>query len=221
MTRSVALAALAVLVLGCGTNRPDIPEYLLQTGTGGGASGYPAGPYGSQKGDRVEDFSFPQGWLDPAAVGSDTSQFAPISFSDFYDPDGSKGIELMLINTAAVWCGACKAEHGGSGNVKSLSEHADALGPKGLRIISLLFQDAQGNPAKPEHLVAWTQSFETRFPMALDPDYQMGRYASAETAPLNMVVDARNMTVLEKFVGDQAAVIWPFIEAELEKRAAK
>jgi hypothetical protein len=46
----------------------------------------------------------------------------------------------------------------------------------------------------------------------------MGRFGSAESAPLNIVIDARSMKVIEKFIGDQAVVMWPFIESELAKR---
>ncbi len=220
--RARVLAVLtAIAAIGCGTNRPDIPKELLQPAGDSGASGYPAGPYGSSEGDTVENFLFTQAWLDPEAAGYDPAKLAPIQFSDFYDPDGTKGIEILLVNTAAVWCSACKAEHGGSGSTKNLNDHFDELSPKGFRILSLLFQDAQSNPATPDHLVAWTSSFETHFPMGLDPEFQMGRYATSETAPLNMVVDARTMKILKKYVGDQSAVIWPYIESELDKRAAQ
>jgi hypothetical protein len=64
-------------------------------------------------------------------------------------------------------------------------------------------------------LKVWIDTFRTNFPIVLDPGYSFGLYASAETAPLNLVVDPKTMTILEKFVGDQPAVMWPFIEARL------
>ena len=51
--------------------------------------------------------------------------------------------------------------------------------------------------------------------MVLDPDYQLGGFASAETAPLNLVIDARTMKIEKKLLGDQATVLWPFIDASL------
>jgi hypothetical protein len=53
--------------------------------------------------------------------------------------------------------------------------------------------------------------------MLLDPDYQLGSFASAETAPLNLVIDARRMTIEKKLLGDQASVLWPFIDAALSE----
>jgi hypothetical protein len=57
--------------------------------------------------------------------------------------------------------------------------------------------------------------------MVLDPDYQLGAYASPETAPLNLIIDARTMRIEKKFIGDQSAVIWPYIENELSRRGSQ
>jgi hypothetical protein len=53
--------------------------------------------------------------------------------------------------------------------------------------------------------------------MVLDPSYSFGAHASAETAPLNLVIDARTMTLIAKYVGDQSAVMWPTIEGALTR----
>ncbi|MBK7581036.1 MAG: TlpA family protein disulfide reductase [Myxococcales bacterium] len=213
---------LALLACACGTNRPDIPEYLLADDAGNTA-GYPSGPYAKDiKGDIglvLGDLSFQQGWLDPKTAGYDTAKLAPISLSDFYDPDGSKGNEILLFNTAAGWCGACKNEHEGTGTNPSLGEHAASLAPRGFRVLSVLFEDGNFNPAQEKHLVAWAKSYETNFPFALDPENQLGgTFGVDQTAPLNLVVDAKTMKVLFGTTGDKGAVIWPFIETELEKR---
>jgi hypothetical protein len=34
-----------------------------------------------------------------------------------------------------------------------------------------------------------------------------------------MVIDPRSMKILQKYVGDQGAVMWPYIEAELAERS--
>jgi len=216
-------AALLVLASGCGTNRPEIPDDYKTGGSGGGVSGYPEGPYAqniqADVGKPIMDVSFAKGWKDPSAANFDPAQLEPIALSDFYDPDGTKGYELLLLNTAAVWCGACKNEHGGTADSPSLSEHYDALGPRGLVILSALFQDASSNPATEKNLEAWAKTFGTNFPFVLDPEYQLGgRYVDPQTAPLNLIVDARTMKLLLGTTGDQAAVIWPFIESELQKR---
>jgi len=224
MRRAATIGTLVLWVFsaGCGTNRPDIPDDY-KTGGNGGASGYPAGPYAqdivSDVGLPIEDVHFAKGWLNAKADGQDPAKLAPFALSDFFDPDGTKGNELLLLNTAAVWCSACKNEHNGTSSSPSLSDHFAELGPRGLVIVSTLFQDAASNPATEQNLVAWATAFDTDFPFALDPEYQLGgRYVDSATAPLNLVVDARTMKLLHGWTGDQSAVIWPFIEAELAKR---
>ena len=199
---------------------PDDPRLLLHDDCGASTAGYPAGPYAQNitQGAVIENFSFAEGWVDPKAAGYDPAKFAPISFGDYYDPDGTKDYELLLINTAAFWCSACKLEHAGTAQNPSLNDHYAALRSRGLGILSLVFQDNANQPATADDLVSWAKLYAERIPLARDPEYQMGRYVSSNTAPLNLVVDAKNMQILEGFLGDQRAVIWPFIEQELEKR---
>jgi hypothetical protein len=198
---------LALALAGCGSNQPEIPSELLARG-GCDAPDYPSGPYGSEAGDTVQNFCF-QGFRSPE-VG-DQGPLQQLAFADFHDPAGEH-YELLLVNSAAIWCSACQAEH------QSLPARYAELAPRGLGLLSALFQDADGDPAVRDDLDVWIETFEPNFPMVLDPDYQLGVYASAETAPLNLVIDARSMRVERKFIGDQAAVLWPYIEELLASR---
>ena len=216
------VAALALGAAACGTNRPDIPDYLLQDDSGSTA-GYPSGPYAkdikSDIGRPIANIQFQKGWLDPMADGYDLAKLVPVALADFYDPDGSKGIELILLNTAAGWCGACKNEHAGTGKSPCLGEHAASLAPRGFVALSALFEDGNFNPAQDKHLVAWAKTYQTNFPFVLDPENQLGgTFGVDQTAPLNLVVDAKTMKVLFGTTGDKGEVIWPFVEGELDKR---
>lgn len=207
-------ALLLSLCAGCGANAPEIPEELLSTSGGCGAPSYPEGPYGGEEGDTVENACF-RGFRAPNTIEPSPERLETLAFSDFYDPQGTKGVRLLMLNTAAIWCQPCQNEHEG------LDERVAELGPKGLAVLSALFQNARHEPAGEADLVAWVNAFGTNFSMAIDPEYQMDRYASADTAPLNLIVDPRNMKILRKYIGDQPAVIWPFVEAELERRASE
>jgi len=205
-TRAVLVALGAFSCLACGSNKPELPPGV-QPPESCFAPAYPNGPYGTELGSVLRNSCF-QGWSAPA---TQRGALEPIALSDFYDPDGTRGISVLLVNTAAVWCSACRTEH------ETLPDRARELGPRGLVILSALFQDQERNPASVEDLSQWTDVFATNFPMVLDPGYSFGLYASAETAPLNLVIDARTMTLLGKYVGDQSAVIWPSIEAALDR----
>jgi len=196
----------SLAVAACGSNTPKIPPELLATG-GCNSPNYPNGPFGTEEGDTLADACF-QGFRNPQ-LGHSESALQPIAFADYYDPNGSKGVQLILINTAAVWCSACRSEHAG------LNEKNAEYGPRGVRILSTLFQDARRDPASFNDLSTWVQTFSSDYAMVLDPDYQLGSFASAETAPLNLVIDARTMKIEKKLLGDQATVLWPFIDASL------
>ncbi len=160
----------------------------------------------------VENQCF-SGYRAPDKVPPGAAHRETIAFSDYYDPAGTKGVSLLLINTAAIWCSACVAEH------RTLPMHATELGPQGLVIIGALFENAQRDPASLADLDRWIESFHSNFPMVADPQLYLAPYASTDLAPLNMLVDPRSMKILRKYVGDQGAVMWPYIESELRARS--
>jgi hypothetical protein len=212
--RQLTTVLVAALGVACGSNAPEVPADLLESGAGCAATDYPDEGLGSEEGDVVANVCF-TGYRSPQAIEPVEAHRETIAFSDYYDPTGSKGVGLLLINTAAIWCSACVGEHHG------LPDYQAELGEQGLVIFSLLFQDAARETASLEDLERWIDKFGTNFPMATDPDLALESYASYSSAPLNMVVDPRDMTILRKYVGDQGSVMWPYIEAELERRAAQ
>ena len=214
MRRAVPpLVALALALAACGTNRPEIPPELLENPASTSSCstpGYPAGPYGNDEGTTAGDLCF-QGWRAPQSTPHTADALENISLGFADDPTG-KTHELLLLNTAAVWCSVCKTEH------RALPGRYTDLAPHGLAIVSALFQNNASKPAELSDLKTWVETFDTPFPMVLDPDYQLGTYGSAEAAPLNIVIDARTMQILAKFIGDQDTDLWQLITDELARR---
>ena len=211
--RGPLLALFALSALGCGSNAPEVPPELLQAGSGCSATDYPSEGIGSEEGDVVKNVCF-SGYRAPQRVAPSVEHRETIAFSDYYDPAGSKGVSLLLVNTAAIWCSACVSEH------HTLPAHQADMEARGLVIFSVLFQDAARETASIEDVERWIAKFETNFPMVTDPDLALESYASYASAPLNMLVDPRSMKILRKYVGDQGSVMWPYIEAELGRRSA-
>ncbi|MCH2110667.1 MAG: redoxin domain-containing protein [Polyangiaceae bacterium] len=198
----------AATILSCGTGAPEIPPELIPSGGGGApADLYPPGPYGTNEGDTLRDLEF-EGYPTPDSE----QKLELIRLGDFYDPQGDKGYQLLLLNTAAAWCQPCRIEHA------DLPNRLEEYGPQGLVAFSLLYQNNNGEPPDETTLKTWTDSFGINFPMALDPSYQMGLYGPAETPPLNLIVDPRDMRLLKRFIGNQEGPMWAFIEAELAAR---
>jgi hypothetical protein len=162
---------------------------------------YPAGPYGLTRGQRLDNLQF-LGWSAPLAAGYRLESAGPVQLSDFYDPRGEKGIELLLINAVAVWCGVCRAEYQ---DLQSNALYAQ-LRPRGLEILGVLFEDNDGAPARYADLVNWASSYAVEFPMVLDPAFKTGVYFDRSATPMNMLVDARTMQILELVTGYDPAL---------------
>lgn len=162
---------------------------------------YPPAPYGLTKGSVIENLTF-LGWSQPAAVAYNLQSTAPLQLADFYDPRGEKGIELLLINAVAVWCGVCRNEYA---DLLSNDLYAQ-LKPRGVEMLGLLFEDNNGEPARYADLVNWGSNYSVAFPFALDPAFKTGVYFDRSATPMNMLVDARTMEVLEVITGYNPAL---------------
>jgi thiol-disulfide isomerase/thioredoxin len=208
--RTLALLA-SLAAVGCGSNAPEVPDDLLGGSSGCGAPNYPSADLGAEPGSVLENACF-VGYRAPERVLPADSSRETIAFSDYYDPAGTKGVSLILVNTAAIWCAACVSEH------RTLPDYQRELGPEGLVIFTTLFQDAKRDPATLADVERWVDNFGTNFPIVTDPELALIAYSPPELAPLNMVIDARTMKILRKFVGDQGSVMWPYIETELRSR---
>jgi hypothetical protein len=211
VARAFGVLLVAGVALGCGSNAPEIPEELRGGTAGCTAPDYPEQDFGTEPGDVVQNACF-RGYRAPERVAAIPEHVETLAFSDFYDPTGSKGVGLLMVNTAAIWCSACISEH------RELPTRSEQLGSQGLVILATLFEDAERNPATLSDLERWIDNFGTNFPMVTDPEQQMGAYASPASAPLNLLIDPRTMRILRKYVGDQGDVMWPFIESELALR---
>ncbi|HTQ06875.1 MAG TPA: redoxin domain-containing protein [Polyangiaceae bacterium] len=223
----------ALVTLGCsseaipqgdGTSTPAPGPAPATTSTASAVEGdfapvqaYPAGPYGHGVGAVIENVEF-YGWRDPVAVDYDSSQLEPIKLGDYYDPNGTQ-TEIIVLNAAAVWCTVCQAEmrdmHNNGTYQAFLARKAQVFGT--------LFQDAGGNPAQPQDLTIWA-SASTRqipFPLVLDPALKMGIYFASDATPLNLVIDARTMRILDVMMGYDSTPgtgLWGIVDGVLKSR---
>ena len=61
-----------------------------------------------------------------------------VRFSDYYDPDGKRGLRFLLVNATTLWCPYCVEETKGLPSMK-----ADYDG-RGVRFMTLLVEDLRG-----------------------------------------------------------------------------
>jgi len=161
------------------------------------AQAYPAGPYGHGVGAVIENLEF-IGWREPAAANYDPTLLEHVRLGDFYDPSGTQ-TELLVLNASAVWCVVCQGE---MRDMKTNDTYA-AYRARKVQVLGTLFEDAKSNPAQPSDLVIWGSSTARAiaFPLVLDPALKMGVYFTSDATPLNLVIDARTMRILDVMMG--------------------
>jgi hypothetical protein len=178
---------------------------------------YPPGPYGHGLGAVIENLEF-IGWSDPVGANYDVNQFEHIKLGDFYDPEGTQ-TELLVLNASAVWCTVCQGE---ARDMQINGTYA-AFHARKVQMLTTLFQDQQSNPAKPSDLVLWGSSKQRLidYPLVLDPALKMGAYFTSDATPLNLVVDARTMTIIDVMMGYDGSAetgMWARVDQALKAR---
>lgn len=190
-----------------GTARPPVagPDYRKHD--------YPAGPYGTGIGATLENYAF-LGWRDPLGAGYDLSRLEPVYLADFYNPDQRSDTRYLWINASAVWCSVCRAE---MADIKNNGVNA-AFAPKGVQLIGTLFEDNNSGPATPLDLKRWgeTPAHSIDFPLLLDPGFKLGAFFTSDATPLNLLVDARTMRVVDATMG-YSADYWQRLDRLLAK----
>ena len=194
---------------------PD--DAATSSGTSGTLS-YPLGPYGVTRGQIFQDFAF-SGFPAPEVNNAD---LVPIPLHDFYNPTGD-GVfpegsphgagapkpRAIGIVVGAVWCAPCPQE------ARSvLPEKHDLLDPIGGELLFVLADtDKPGVPASKEDLVRWTETFDNDYPSVLDPTYALGAVIKSDSFPANILIDTRDMSIVDVVSGVPPESYWDSFEA--------
>jgi thiol-disulfide isomerase/thioredoxin len=157
------------------------------------APDYPAAS-GNNPGSIIPDKTW-DAFLPSAPVGVT----GKVSLHDFYDPDGTRGINALVIITSAEWCGACMSEAMTlEGKIKS------KWGPDGVMVVELMLEDTQQNRAVPMVTAAadrWRAKFSlTDMAVGIDPAFTYA-HSGTNGLPLNVIVDPRTMTMVSRTDG--------------------
>jgi hypothetical protein len=204
VSKIVSAVALGAL-LGCSAAAD--PRALVEGGgVDAGAGGsmtvcpYPPGPYGISHGSTVSASLHWQGFVEGMTQSTD------VSIADFHDCEGAKGIDAVLFDVSAGWCGACQQE---AADFASLLPTWTA---KGIQVVTLLIQDAAGNPATIATAEAWRQTYKLDETATLaDPSVSLVPVAGGGLGlPYQVVLDPRTMTIAntqEGYSGDYSALL--------------
>jgi hypothetical protein len=146
---------------------------------------------------------FPEGSKPTAAADAVT-----INLDDYFDCDGSKGINAILIDQSALWCGACEQA--------AADVNGRLQGPwakLGIKVLTLLIDDLQpGQAATVASALKWKDMFhlDTQAVVA-DPQFTfIPPGASSIGLPLEVIIDPRTMTIVasdQGYSGDYAQLV--------------
>ena len=161
----------------------------------GGAVAWPAGPYGVTIGKTVPESLSWAGYVE----GSKSP--ATLSLKSWYDPDGTKGIEAILVITSQFGCGPCYEE------AQTLQGHSQSWKSQGygIKVLQLVVNDSNGDSADISAANEWKAKFGlVDIAVGADPNDEMAPGGSFGT-PLQTLIDPRTMKVIdvtEGFSGD-------------------
>jgi hypothetical protein len=148
---------------------------------------YPAGPYGKTMGSIVSPGYTWQGYL-PGATS-----LSSLKASDLYDCDGTKGINAILFDEAALWCGPCQME---AGQQAYLVQPGGKWIKEGVAWVTLVIQDLNQNPATTANATTWRNEFKLQGAYVFaDPGFDFG-HSGMNGLPTNVTVDPRTMKIV-------------------------
>ena len=135
-----------------------------------------------------------------------TGPLVDIHMSDYYDPDGSKGITAIYFIVAAQWCGPCNAEATNAPKI-----YAESYKSRGARYVSVVIEDTAQKPATQATLDAWIKDHKLNYDMGVYPsnaDHSSDVLPSAGNVglPHNYIIDPRTMLIQSITQGVDPAV---------------
>ena len=160
---------------------PDDPPTIVD--------GYPAGPFGLKRGQVFPNLTL-HGYRDGTGAWTD------IALKDYFDPDGSHGINGIYLTVSAPWCAGCVAEAHGFPAL-----YRDKYRPEGARLITALVQDGASKPATQKTVDAWISAYAINYDVVADPDLTTVRMDPSSSGslslPYNYVIDPRTMRITQ------------------------
>lgn len=92
--------------------------------------------------------------------------------------------EITLLSIGAGWCEPCREE------TPQLQAIHESLQAQGVRVVQVLIEDSQTNPANTLFCSAWVDEFALTLPVFIDPVGATKEAFDNPVLPLNVVVDA-------------------------------
>jgi hypothetical protein len=157
--------------------------------SGGSTCTYPSGPYGITQGAVVDPSLSWQGYL----PGSST--VSTLHATDLFDCDKSKGINAVVLDESAAWCGSCQQEA-----LDLEAQMTSTWKAEGVTFVTLMGQDVSSNPATTQTASDWLNAYGLA-DVAVVADPTMIFVQPSGGLPTNVLVDPRTMIIVSSTEG--------------------
>ena len=172
--------------------------------TGGGTlCEYPTQGFSNKVGGIVKPGLVWEGFPD----GSDVA--GTVAMEDYYDCDGTRGINAILILTSASWCGSCQEE---ASQLKGTGPTYTKWESLGIKVITLMIEDV--DPAQKATVATaekWKKQFKLLNAVVADPKFSFAPSGGGSIGlPYQLLIDPRTMTIVdiqEGYSGDHSATL--------------
>jgi hypothetical protein len=204
-TRTALLSWVALAAVACsgGNKHTSVASSTADSGYGddagddGGVTSdsgqpceYPPGPYSRTKqGTTIDPTLSWQGYT----PGSSTP--TTVTITDFFDCDGSKGINAVHLDVAALWCNVCRVD----AQDMQTQMTTGSWGKDGVKPLTLIVEGTTSLPATMADVTLWKNQYHpTSVSVALAPDFFQG---GPVVAPTNLLIDPRTMKIVQSYIG--------------------
>jgi hypothetical protein len=185
--------------------RPDTRPIEEETTV---VDGYPAGPYEAFAGYVFPPLSF-DGYRDASPL------WTKVSMREYFDGDGTKGIDGVVVIVAAEWCEVCKAEARWQPEAYNTTYKA-----KGAKFITTLIQDSAHKPAVRLTADTWRDYFKLPYAVAIDPTLStLPKGVGTLKLPYVYVIDPRTMRIEKVYSDAQTPGSIPALDTVLARNA--
>ncbi len=176
------LMTLAILVLGsalgCGAPTDPTPNRAAST-----TGDYPPKPYGYAAGTTIANLQF-DGKQSDVHVDYSTLPMQTLTFGDI-----RQNAKLILLEGSARWCTPCNRDQPTMRTIEA------NYAPQGVKTIEVLVEGQFGVAATQDDINRWANLYSLAGIIAIDPSYEMSKYADVTAFPMYMVIRASTMKI--------------------------
>jgi len=179
MRLGLTILVLAV-VAGCSPPSDPTPNRAAPSN-----GDYPPGPYGYGQGTTMGDLEF-VGKQSPTSTDYSMLPMQTINMSDVRQ---TPGVKLILIDGAARWCTPCNRDQPEMRNIEM------TYASQGVVTMEVLVEGGYGVAATDDDINRWTLQYQLAGIVAIDPSFELAKYADVTAFPVYIVVRASTMRV--------------------------